>query len=68
MYSRVSSIGKAAFLFIVGNVLGFFGVSFFSEAGIPSWPQGVHGPLSGAQCDPQKTEEEIFFISCGGIY
>ena len=60
-------------LFLFGCLIGVVGMlvygnteaarNWFSVADVSNT-----GTLASAQCVPQTEEDEVFFISCGGIY
>lgn len=61
-------------LFLFGCLIGAVGMlvygnteamkNWFSYADVSTYA----GTLASAQCTPEAEEDEIFFISCGGIY
>lgn len=61
-------------LFLFGCLIGAGGMLIYGETGaVRNWftsaDTSIHtGTLASAQCVPEAEEDEIFFISCGGIY
>ncbi len=61
-------------LFFFGCIIGVSGMLAYSHSEvIRNWFAGANisthtGTLASAQCTPHAEEDEIFFISCGGIY
>lgn len=65
---------RAMVLAVVGFLLGTLGVSLYANSqGLPGFLQSLtatkqsHASLANA-CVPVSTDDDIFFISCGGIY
>ena len=61
-------------LFLFGCLIGAVGMLVYGNTeATKSWftnaDTSTHGgTLASAQCVPEAEEDEVFFISCGGIY
>jgi hypothetical protein len=65
---------KAAALLALGFMGGVLGISLYSNStlaqSIPQLLADTSGPVAANACvsDVQADEDEIFFLSCGGIF
>lgn len=58
---------RNALLFLLGGVLALLGLE--SLHGAASSPLASERPAQNAQaCTPTENPDEIFFVTCGGIY
>ncbi len=61
-------------LFLFGCLIGAVGMLVYGNTEVArNWFNYVNvttqtDTLASAQCTPEAEEDEIFFISCGGIY
>jgi hypothetical protein len=62
-------------LFALGCAIGATGLTLSRDGGVPQVSQFLHDRVAQAPngheayaCVPQTTNDNIFFISCGGIY
>lgn len=71
--STMGRIVKHVSLLAIGGVLGVLGIQLTPDIASP-----VHaflerlaptdGSLAVAACTPEMQEDDIFFVTCGGIY
>lgn len=57
-----------AFLLLTGFVLGWFGIQAFAHGKLAAGSAAAsHQPIARAMCE-NASNDDIFFLSCGGIY
>lgn len=71
MRTKVRNLG----LFLAGCVLGVGGVQAVRETDVPLTAlqdmlgiQSKENGIAMLACTPQMQEDDIFFVTCGGIY
>lgn len=71
--SRWRQVISALFLAAIGFALGIFGIAISTDTRVFSVLQNIGtneqaSHLANVCVDTKKTEAEIFFLSCGGVY